>query len=123
MVKATKSKKPPRIRPRIRVYSGDEVALGPGKVELLRCIAETGSLSEAARSIKMSYMKAWLLVQIMNRCFKKPLVILERGGSGGGRTEVTEFGHKVLGLYVEMESASLTAMKPAANKLTALLRS
>ena len=117
-----KPAKPVRIKPRIRLYVGDEIILGPGKAELLRRIAETGSLSEAARAMKMSYMKAWLLVQIMNRSYRKPLITMERGGSGGGRAAITDSGRLVLDLYEEMESASLHAMKPAITKLRRMLR-
>ena len=77
------------VRPRIRVLRGSEIVMGPGKAELLTHIAETGSLSQAARHMKMSYMKAWLLVQVMNRSYKKPLVLAERGGTQGGGARLT----------------------------------
>ncbi len=75
-----KPKKETAVQPRIRVYHAGEVALGPGKIELLGYVEETGSLSEAARRMKMSYMKAWLLVQIMNKTFRKPLIQLNAAG-------------------------------------------
>lgn len=114
--------KPGALRPRIRVYQGGEVALGPGKVELLAHVAETGSLSEAARRMKMSYMKAWLLVQLMNKCFRKPLIKAGRGGSGGGGAELTDAGRKVLSLYQEMETSALAAMEEPWGKLRRLLK-
>lgn len=110
------------VRPRIRVYQEGEVALGPGKIELLAHVAETGSLSEAARRMKMSYMKAWLLVQLMNKSFRKPLIKAGRGGSGGGGAELTEAGRKALALYQEMETAALTAMEEPWGKLRRLLK-
>ncbi|MFV0415362.1 MAG: winged helix-turn-helix domain-containing protein [Chthoniobacterales bacterium] len=110
-----------RIRPRIRLYSGEDIALGPGKVELLRKIAETSSLSEAARQMKISYMKAWLLVKVMNHCFKNPRVTLTRGGQSGGGTTVTAYGLKVIDLYETLKADCLAAMKPSAKKLRALL--
>jgi molybdate transport system regulatory protein len=67
-----------RIVPRIRVVSGRDIALGPGKVELLEHIARTGSLRKAAAAMDMSYMRAWTLVKTMNRCFKKPVVVAAR---------------------------------------------
>lgn len=116
------SPKPGALRPRIRVYQGGEVALGPGKVELLAHVAETGSLSEAARRMKMSYMKAWLLVQLMNKCFRKPLIKAGRGGSGGGGAELTETGRKVLALYQEMEAAALASMEDPWKEMRRLLK-
>lgn len=111
-----------RIHPRLRVYARDEIALGPGKAELLEHIAETGSLSEAARRMKMSYMKCWLLVQVMNKCFRKPLIVAERGGSGGGGAQLSKEGEQVLTLYREMEAASVAAMKQPWSKLQKMLQ-
>jgi hypothetical protein len=62
------------VRPRIRVFRGEEIALGPGKVNLLEAIERTGTLAEAARSLGISYMRAWHLLQTMNACFREPLV-------------------------------------------------
>jgi molybdate transport system regulatory protein len=110
------------LRPRIRVLHGGEIAMGPGKAELLTRIAETGSLSEAARRMKMSYMKAWLLVQVMNRSYRKPLVQAERGGTRGGRARLTSYGRRVLDCYREMEQRSLTAMEEPWKKIRGMLK-
>ena len=75
-----------QIVPRIRVVFGRNIALGPGKAELLEHIVRTGCLRKAAAAMKMSYMRAWMLVQTMNRCFKKPVVVTKRGGAKGGAT-------------------------------------
>jgi len=112
----------PRLAPRLRVYGGKEIVLGPGKVELLGHIAECGSLSEAARRMEMSYMRAWLLLQIMNRSFREPLVLAERGGAKGGGAQLTELGRTVLELYREMEAESLKAMEGPWKRLQKLLR-
>lgn len=117
-----KSPRPAGLQPRIRIYAGREVALGPGKAELLKLVAETGSLSAAARKMKMSYMRAWLLVQTMNRSFRKPLVSTDRGGSGGGGATLTAEGKRVLALYNEMETNSLAAMAGPWKRLKALLK-
>lgn len=113
---------PPTLQPRLRVYLGHEIALGPGKAELLGHLAETRSLSDAARRMKMSYMKAWLLVQTMNRSFRQPLVTAERGGSRGGGATLTAEGKRVLALYNRMEAASQKAMAAPWKRLKALLR-
>ena len=110
------------VRPRIRIIQGDEIVMGPGKAELLGYIAETGSLSEAARRMKMSYMKAWLLVQVMNRSYKKPLVQAERGGTRGGGARLTNYGRRVLDGYREMEQRSLTAMQEPWKKVRRMLK-
>lgn len=112
----------PRLLPRLRILVQEEIALGPGKTELLGHIAQTGSLSEAARRMEMSYMKAWLLVQVMNRCFRSPLVTLERGGASGGGAQLTTTGQEALELYRHMEETAMAAMKPDWQRLQKLLR-
>ena len=111
-----------RIIPRIRVVFGRNVALGPGKVELLEHIARTGCLRKAAAAMEMSYMRAWMLVQTMNRCFKKPLVVTKRGGAKGGTAVVTDEGKAVLALYRRMEAESLRAARSARKELSKYLR-
>ncbi len=111
----------PAIRPRIRIHRGEDIAFGPGKAELLTRLAETGSLNRAAKHMDMSYMKAWKLVQMMNRSYRQPLVQAARGGAGGGGAKLTEFGRDVLALYREMEAASLAAMAPSSARMLALL--
>jgi molybdate transport system regulatory protein len=68
-----------------------------------------------------SYMRAWSLVQTMNRCFKKPLVFATHGGEGGGGAELTETGCKVVALYQQMEQASLRATAATWKQLRWLL--
>ena len=117
---ATPALKPPHVptlRIRLRVYMGEEIALGPGKAQLLEAIARTGSILGAARSLGMSYMRAWTLVRTMNRCFKGPLVRAARGGSRGGRAELTARGRKILELYANMTSKSLRAAEPSWRKV------
>jgi len=111
-----------RIVPRIRIVFGRDVALGPGKVELLEHIARTGSLRKAAAAMEMSYMRAWTLVQTMNRCFKDPVVVTKRGGAEGGAALVTDSGKAVLALYRQMEARSLQAAKPLQSKISSYLR-
>ena len=111
------------VQPRFRILHGGDIALGPGKVELLALIGQTGSINKAARRMGMSYMRAWSLVQTMNRCFKEPLVIAAHGGEGGGGTELTETGGKVVALYRQMEQASLRATAAHWKQLQRLLRS
>lgn len=110
---AAKSKKSARKRFKalFRVYLGAEIALGPGKVELLGHIADTGSISEAARRMQMSYNRAWLLVRTMNRCFKEPLVLASRGGDKRGGALLTQSGKDVLRLYRRIETNFASATR------------
>ena len=71
----SKSAPAPRLLPRMRVLCGEGIALGPGKMDLLTLIGETGSIREAAERMGMSYMRAWTLVKTMNACFREPLVV------------------------------------------------
>ena len=82
---------------------GTEIAIGPGKADLLESIAASGSISESARRLGMSYRRAWLLVDTMNRCFREPVVASATGGSGGGGAQVTPFGRTVLARYRVLE--------------------
>lgn len=97
----------PRISLKIRLHHGDAIALGPGKIELLKALHTTGSISSAARSMKMSYRRAWLLIDTMNQCFKAPLVSTAKGGKGGGGAQLTELGEQVLSQYQQMERTAL----------------
>ncbi|HEY3932774.1 MAG TPA: LysR family transcriptional regulator [Verrucomicrobiae bacterium] len=108
---------------RLRITLKREIAFGPGKAELLQLVDETGSIGKAASRMKMSYMRAWSLVQTMNRCFKEPLVLATHGGQGGGGAELTETGRKAAALYQRMEKASLRATTADWNQLRRLLRS
>ena len=81
---------------RLRIHRGDDIAVGPGKVELLEAIGATGSISGAARSLGMSYRRAWLLVDTMNRCFEEAVVTAETGGSRGGGARITPLGEEVV---------------------------
>jgi molybdate transport system regulatory protein len=98
-----------QLRLRVRVTCGKDVAIGPGKAELLALVDETGSISEAARRMEMSYMRAWTLIQTMNQCFKEPLVASARGGKRGGGATLTATGRRALQLYQEMEEAGRMA--------------
>lgn len=89
---------------RIRLMQGDEIALGPGKADILRAIRGHGSISAAARRMGMSYRRAWLLVDTMNRCFREPLVLSAAGGSQGGGASLTPHGEEVLSHYEKMEA-------------------
>jgi molybdate transport system regulatory protein len=99
-------------RPRIRIKAGKDIALGPGKVDLLEAIERTGSISAGARELGLSYRRAWDLVETMNHCFKHPLVARIKGGKGGGGAQLTAEGRETLELYRSMETKALKAIDP-----------
>lgn len=77
--------------------------LGEGRIELLRTIEEQGSISTAAKSMGMSYKKAWRLVDTMNKNAKSPLVTQKVGGKGGGGTELSDAGKKAIETYDKLK--------------------
>ena len=81
---------------RLRIRRGDDIAVGPGKIDLLEAIDTAGSITAAARSLGMSYRRAWLLVDTMNRCFRTPVVEAEAGGKRGGGAHLTQLGRAVI---------------------------
>lgn len=100
---------PERLGLHLRVVLGGDVAMGPGKAELLEGIAETGSIAAAGRRMGMSYRRAWLLVEAMNAMFTRPLVDAAKGGAGGGGAVLTEEGRRILAAYRRLEAAAAQA--------------
>jgi molybdate transport system regulatory protein len=111
-----------RIDPaKLRVMFGAQIAMGPGKADLLQAIAATGSITGAARRMDMSYRRAWNLVSIMNGCFRKPLVDTATGGEGGGGARVTPFGQQVLARFRKMQKGIDKAIAADITAFSALL--
>lgn len=106
---------------RARLMRGDDIAMGPGKADLLQAIATTGSISAAARQMGMSYRRAWLLVDTMNHCFQTPLVSSVTGGSQGGGARLTPLGEEVLALYQRLQQQLDEVARPQAAALRNLL--
>jgi molybdate transport system regulatory protein len=109
------------IQPRFRVMRGRNIAIGPGKAELLEHVQQAGSISKAAKRMGMSYMRAWTLVKTMERCFAKPLVKVARGGARHGGAELTENGRRALELYRKMERDSWKATAETRRRILRLL--
>lgn len=99
-----------KTRLRLRLMAGEEIAIGPGKADLLAAIAETGSIAAAGRRLDMSYRRAWLLVETMNRCFRSPVVEAAKGGAKGGGARLTQLGAEVLERYRRMEAKAERAI-------------
>jgi molybdate transport system regulatory protein len=120
-VKSKKSAAKGTLRPQIRIMFRKAIAMGPGKADLLQAIGETGSISAAARRMKMSYRRAWLLVDTMNQCFDRPLVETATGGNHGGGARITELGKEVLGRYREMDAKASAAVSKEIIAFTRLM--
>ena len=105
----------------LRVSLSPKFAFGPGKANLLESVAETGSISAAAKAMRMSYRRAWLLLDEMNRHFREPVVAKTKGGKGGGGgARLTPAGETVVSLYRSIESRSQRAAAASIAKLRAL---
>lgn len=112
----------PDLIPKVRILVGAVVAIGPGKADLLQAILRSGSISAAAREMGMSYRRAWLLVEAMNRAFKRPLVRTLTGGPGGGGARVTELGEEILFRYRAIEARAARAVSADLQRLGRLIR-
>jgi len=107
---------------KLRVMFGTEIAIGPGKAELLEAIAATGSISAAGKRLGISYRRTWLLVDTMNRCFREPVVDSSTGGTGGGGAQVTVFGKRVLASFRAMQARVDRALDPELERFSELLK-
>jgi len=99
------------LKLQIRILLEQNIAFGPGKADLLEAIERTGSISQAAKSMNMSYRRAWQLVDTMNQCFETALVETQTGGTHGGGAAVTALGQKVLEQYRQMEINARQALE------------
>jgi molybdate transport system regulatory protein len=106
------------VRVSFRVDFSPDCAVGPGKIALLEHISSTGSLSEAARTLQMSYRRAWLLLEDLNTSFQQPVAEMSVGGRGGGGASLTPFGADLVAAYRSLEAQILkraqTAFPPTA---------
>ena len=94
---------------RLRIGKDRELAVGPGKIALLEAIDETGSISAAGRKLRMSYRRAWLLVDALNRTFDAPVLTTATGGKEGGGTSLTPLGLEVVRRYRRAEALAMAA--------------
>lgn len=103
----------------LRVDFGPGKAVGPGKIRLLEAIRDRGSISRAGRALGMSYRRAWMLIDNLNRTFRRQVVTARPGGERGGGAHLTPFGHTLVARYRTIERRS---QKAAARELAALQR-
>ena len=110
------------VRLTVRIDFGAERALGPGKIRLLEAIGKTGSISRAGRALGMSYRRAWLLIDDMNRTFRAPVVATQPGGVKGGGAALTPFGVALIENYRAIEAQAAAAAMPRLQELENSLR-
>lgn len=102
--------KKPIARLQIRVVFDSGLVIGPGKVDLLEHVRDTGSISAAGRRMKMSYRRAWDLVDAMNQHFDTPVVETSKGGAGGGGARLTAMGEEVIARYRRIQAQAAEAL-------------
>jgi molybdate transport system regulatory protein len=106
----------------LRVDFGSRRSIGPGKIRLLEEIGRTGSISQAGRNLRMSYRRAWLLIDDMNKCFRHAVVSTKSGGLQGGGAVLTEFGAGLVQNYRTIETAASNAAESRLRDLETALR-
>jgi molybdate transport system regulatory protein len=111
------------LKLKAQIYCGDEIAMGPGKADLLEAIGREGSISRAGQALGMSYRRTWLLVDAMNRCWHEKLVETVAGGGKDRGARLSNCGREVLRLYRAIEQdLDKAATAPPLAALTGLLR-
>ena len=106
----------------LRLDFGPGRSIGPGKIRLLEAIERTGSISQAGRTLGMSYRRAWLLIDDMNQCFRDAVVSARPGGAQGGGAALTEVGAELIRDYRAIETAAEVAAQKRLRGLEAALR-
>jgi molybdate transport system regulatory protein len=109
---------PSRLSIRVDLASGARI--GPGKVALLEAIARDGSISAGGRALRMSYRRAWELVEELNRSLGVPVVAAAAGGAKGGGARLTEAGSAVVAEYRALEQAAAAAGRAHVQRMEAL---
>jgi len=111
------------LKIKLQIVCGDEFAIGPGKADLLDAINKAGSISAGARAMGMSYRRAWLLVDSLNRCWAEPVVETVAGGSEQKGARLSPFGRKILSAYRALQhEVNACAYKRYESELAGFLR-
>lgn len=85
-----------KIRSKIWIETEEGILISEGRIQLLKLIAETGSLNKAAKAMNISYQKAWKLIDASNKASKQPLIATQIGGNKGGGTVLTPYGQSLI---------------------------
>lgn len=107
------------LRPRL--YLGEGLSIGPGKIELLRALDRARSISAAARELGMPYKRAWMLIDSLNQGFGRPVAKTVIGGKGGGGAGLTPLGERLVAAYDELQARLNTSARAELDAFVALL--
>lgn len=118
---AKPSRRKPVLRFRMRITDGDAIAVGPGKIALLEAIDKTGSITAAAKSLDMSYRRAWLLLDELNRSLRVPAIDSAKGGQHGGGSALTDAGKRLIELYRRIEQNAASACRDDIRQMMKML--
>lgn len=105
----------------MRITAGEVIAIGPGKIALLEAIRETGSITAAAKRLDMSYRRAWLLIDELNRSLRTAAIDSSKGGAAHGGSALTAAGAEIIGLYRRIEQTATAACQQDIRKLMGML--
>lgn len=109
-----------KIKSRVWIESGDNVLMGEGRARLLKAIDDEGSLSKAAKSLRMSYKKAWTLVDAVNKSAEKPVVETSIGGKAGGGARLTSYGRELIAVFDEINKGCWDFLEGQEQKISDL---
>lgn len=101
----------------VKIDLGNERQIGPGKIALLRLVGEKRSIAGAARDMKMSYRRAWLLIDELNNMFAQPVLVTHVGGKSFGGAELTPFGLRLIDCF---DAITLRTEEAVRDELAAL---
>ena len=107
------------VRP--RVYLGPNLFIGPGKIDLLRLVGDTHSISAAARLLDIPYKRAWLMIDSLSKGFGRPVVDAAIGGKGGGGAVLTSLGKELIDRYTALEQCMYVAASAELEALRVLV--
>ena len=111
----------PRLKLKLKLDDNDTL-IGPGKIALLKAIQKEHSLSQAAKSINMSYRKAWLLIQELNESLSGPVLVTQTGGQSGGGSELTEMATTIIAIYEQLTQEAEAATEETRKTVASLLK-
>lgn len=106
-----------KIKSRIWICTNNGTFLGEGRIELLKKIDEFGSISKAAKSMKMSYKKAWELVNSMNEQCIEPIVVGKIGGKDGGGSKLSDLGKKIIIEFTDLNQKAIKFLDGEISKI------
>ncbi|WP_347558061.1 LysR family transcriptional regulator [Robbsia sp. KACC 23696] len=112
----------PHVRFRMRIHHEGSIAIGPGKIALLEAVRLQGSISGAARHLNMSYRRAWMLIDELNRTLASPATHAEMGGQRGGGCVLTPVGEQIIALYRGIEETAYAACASQIDAMDQLLK-